>query len=253
MPPHFPTLPIVTPNPPRKTTAEKYGAMLPIGISGLVILVGMIGWFSWQLVAMRGVWHSIYVLHDANRPEPERIAAAVALSRDPRVNQRQRFEMVERQKGLPPRARYVLAESLTAEAAQNDPRAYALAIARSRGWPDWLRVLLARPIAYAAVSGTQFPTVALVELGQTGDDCLGAWVAFARVAGGDPSGEAILTRLAAKPGNAAANQARRLLDALHQQGGDRLRRLDEATTRLRVDQPGAAEVWAEPPRESDAP
>src|SRR5919112_355497 len=112
----WPSLPVIRVDTPRKTQAEKYGGLYYLGIAGLFVLVGLIGWFAYGVWSLRDVGARIYVLHDRRRPEAERIQAAGALARDPRVNQRQLWDMCVREQGLPPLARYLIAEALTAEA-----------------------------------------------------------------------------------------------------------------------------------------
>ena len=85
-------------------------------------------------------------------------------------------------KPLPELARYLLAESLTAEIVRADPRRYSLMVARSPGWPDWLRLLLVRPLAYGAAEGLASPREALVELGRHHDPAIRLWADFARSA-----------------------------------------------------------------------
>ena len=242
MPPIFPELPIVTPDPPRKSQAEKYGSMFTLGIAGLVVAVGLVGWFAFNLWAMRGIWDAVYRLHDAHRPEADRIQAAYSLARDPRVGQRQLYEMVELNRNLPPLARYLLAEALTAEAAEADPRAYALAVARSKGWPDWLRLLLVRPLAYGAGAGMAIPSAPLEELEHLDDPILPLWAAYARAAAGDARAGRSL-EAAAREGGPRAEQARLLREALRANGKERAEVLNRATRRLRSDHPGAAKVW----------
>src|SRR3954465_2449948 len=86
--PAFPTLPIVTPDLPRRSTREKYGGALYLGLAGLAAILALVGWFVHGAWSLREVWSNVYVLHDGRRPDAERIRAADALSRDPRVNQR---------------------------------------------------------------------------------------------------------------------------------------------------------------------
>ena len=140
----FPKLPIlgsVAVPPPRKER-DKYGGLYYLGIGGLVLLVVMVGWFGYRVWQLRGVWAKIYALHDANRSDEERVESAVSLSHDPRVTDRQLMEICLR-RDLPERARYVLAEAVSTEAVAADPRAFALTVALSQDWPDWLRLVLA--------------------------------------------------------------------------------------------------------------
>jgi hypothetical protein len=244
---NFPVLPIVTPgeSEPRLSARDKYGGLFYLGVIGLAILVTLVAWFAWGAWSMRAVWSNVYVLHDRTRPEAERIAAAYALSRDPRVNQRQYWDICLR-RPLPALARYLLAEALTAEAAASDPRGYALAVGRSEDWPVWLRLLLARPLAYAAAQGVPIPSRELRELrDRHHDPAIDLWVDFALAASRPADGEARaeLARAAASdiPDRALAQK---LLDALWSEGTERTRRLDEATRWLRTHHPEALKVWA---------
>ena len=83
---------------------------------------------------------------------------ASTLSRDQRVTDHQLMEICLR-RDLPDRARYVLAEAVSTEAVARDPRAYALTVARSQDWPDWLRLVLARRLAYGATRGYAIPEI----------------------------------------------------------------------------------------------
>src|SRR4051812_9837506 len=114
--PIFPTLPIITPEEVRRGDREKYGGLFYLGIAGLVVIVTLVAWFAWQAWTLRDVWTNIYILHDVHRGDPERVQAAYTLAHDPRVNQRQLWDNAL-SRSLPPLARYVLAEALTAEAA----------------------------------------------------------------------------------------------------------------------------------------
>src|SRR5262245_58073951 len=125
MPPIRSDLPIVTPDPPRRSQAERYGGLFALGIAGLLVLIALVGWFGWSAWSLREVWWNVYLLNDPGRSEADRIAAAVALSRDPRVSQRQRMDLCL-SRTPPDLARYLLAESLTSEAIAADPRGYAL-------------------------------------------------------------------------------------------------------------------------------
>ncbi len=247
--PHFPSLPIVVPDaaPPRRPAHERYGSLYTLGIGGLIVLVAMVGWFAWEAWSMRGVWSAIYVLHDRHRPEAERVEAAYLLSRDPRVGQRQFWDIALR-KPLPDLARYLMAEALTAEAASGDPNVYALSVARSVGWPSWLRLLLARPLAYAAAEGVAVPPGPLRELRDlhgSEEPAIALWADFALAATepSDAAARAALTAEAEGHGRTAA-LARKLADALQSQGADRVRRLDDATLWLRHNNPAAAQVWS---------
>jgi len=244
----FPSLPIVTPGPdpepPRRSQGERYGALLYLGAGGLAVAVGLVVWFGWSAWALRGLWSEIYVLNDPARGEAERVAAAYALARGPAANQRQRWDLALRT-GLPPLARYVVAESLTAEAAVPDPGGYGLSVARSEGWPGWLRLILARPIAYAAALDLPVARGPLAELRHGPDPTLALWADYALAEGddGDPAAAADLRRAAADPGpdRGLAGLLLRALEATRLQ--DRLDALDAATLDLRIHHPAIAALW----------
>jgi hypothetical protein len=193
---------------------------------------------------MRRVWADIYVLHDGRRTEAERIQAAFDLSRDPKVNQRQLWDMCLR-RTLPDLARYVLSEALTADAAADDPRGYGLAVSRSEGWPDWLRLLLTRPLAYASAHGRPVPRESLLELSRHPDPAIALWAQFALAASrdGDPEAGASLEAAAAREGP-DRELARLLLDALQDRSEARYATLDRATVWLRTHHPDASRLWA---------
>jgi hypothetical protein len=240
----FPSLPIVNPDLPRRPDREKYGAAYRLGIAGLVVVVGLVGWFAWGAWSLRSVWTNVYRVHDASRGEAERVQAAYALSRDPRVTQAQLWDIALR-KPLPPLARYVVAEALTAEAAESDPREFGAAVARSEGWPVWLRLLLTRPMAYAAARGEPVPRGSLVELARNDDPATALWARYALAAGpdGDAKSRSELRRAGAS-GGAEQGLAALLVEALDApREPDRLRALDEATVWLRRHQPDAARLW----------
>lgn len=241
----FPELPVVTPDPSprRRSPVERFGALFILGLLGLVVLVGMIAWFAVGVWSLRQVWRDTYVLHDAGRPLAERIDAAYSLSRSPHVNQRQFLEMSLR-KSLPDLARYVLAESLTAEAVSADPRGYALMVARSEGWPDWLRLLLLRPLAYEAGTGLSLPGEPLTELRRHPDPIVSLWATYTQaVAGhGDPEAAEALAREAAGSGP-LPELARLLLEAQRSTEPTRSEALDRATVWLHRHHPGAERTW----------
>ena len=121
----FPALPILPADEARRlTNVEKYGGLYYLGIGGLCVVLGLVGWFGYSVWTLKSLWVNVYVLHDRSRPDPERIAAAFAIARDPSANQRQRWD-IAMERNLPPLARYILAESLTAEAAEPQPPAHA--------------------------------------------------------------------------------------------------------------------------------
>ena len=205
----------------------------------------MIAWFGYSVWQLRDVWAEVYALHDSKRSDAERIESAIKLSRDPRVTDHQLMEICLR-RDLPDRARYLLAEAVSTEAVARDPRAYALTVALSQDWPDWLRLVLARRLAYGATRGYAIPEVGA---GRTGE-ALGP---------DDPSLGGLLAGRAARLENRRGRQARRSSahhgrqrqarrDALATRGTappkSAERRLDEATIWLRHHHPQAARSGA---------
>ncbi|MGP0067524.1 MAG: hypothetical protein ACLQGP_28510, partial [Isosphaeraceae bacterium] len=146
----------------------------------------------------------------------------------------------------PELARYLLAEAVSTESAARDPRAYAMLVARSEGWPDWLRLLLSRRLAYGAVRGYDIPREPLDELKRHADPMIRLWATFAMAAltpsNPDPTTTAELEK-AAGHADADGELAALLLAALHAPAGDRETRLDEATNWLRRHHPQAAKIW----------
>src|SRR5208282_2090035 len=131
----FPSLPIINnPQAPSRSQREKYGTLFYLGILGLIVLVTLVGWFGYRVWSLRDVWAKIYVLNDAGEPEARRIQAAFSLGHDPRVEQRQLWDLSLR-RGLPELARDILAEGIGPELVAEDPQGYVTAVARSPDWP----------------------------------------------------------------------------------------------------------------------
>jgi hypothetical protein len=239
----FPSLPIVTPDPPPRTQTEKYGLLLYIGFGGLVVLLYLIGWFGYRVWAMLPVWRNVYVLNDAKAPEGSRIQAAFDFSRDPRVEPRQLWDLCLH-RDLPDLARYILAEGISADLVAADPQGYASAVARSEGWPDWLRLVLTRPMAYAATRGHALSRERLAELCRLGDPQLRLWTLYALALQPhpDPDTKAEIEKLASEPGP-DRDLARIFEKALAAEGPGRLDALDEATYWTRSHHPGASRLW----------
>lgn len=241
----FPELPIITPSAEdRMSMTEKYGSLFYLGLIGLLVLIGLIGWFVYGIAANWSMWTNIYILHDTNRPDEQRILAADRLASDPRVNQRQYWDMVIRPE-LPSLARYRLAEALTAESTASDPAAYAKSVAFSTGWPDWLRVLMLRPMAYAVNRGISFSQEPIRDLQLMPDPFIKVWATYVQALqnGGDPVALKNLTEIAQGEGEPAG--VARLLDAsLHSVEPGRTHHLDEASRKLRKAMPEAASLWS---------
>jgi hypothetical protein len=137
---------------------------------------------------------------------------------------------------------------VSTEPVAHDPRSYALAVARSEGWPDWLRLLLARRLAYGAGRGYGIPREALDELRRHPDPMIDLWATYSLAvlprSGPDSALSAELEK-AARAQGPTGELAGRLLDALRATSEERERehRLDEATEWLRRHHPQAAEIW----------
>ena len=240
----FPELPVIDPGPPRLTLREKYGGLFYAGVAGLALSLGLVTNFAVELWRSRALWSAIYVLHEARRPDADRIRAAWVAAHHPSINDRQRSDIALR-KDLPPLARYVMAEALTSEAIRSDPKAYAVMVARSEGWPDWLRLLMARPMAYGVGEGYRIAWEPLDELRGRADPAIALWATYTRavMAPGDAPAARSLAESADRPGPFQPLAA--LLHAAAQADGEaRVRKLDDATRWLRAHHPEAREIWA---------
>jgi hypothetical protein len=244
----FPKLPVIVMDPPpqpQRTKGDKYGGLLYLGIAGLAVLGLLIGWFAYSAWQLRDVWAGVYALHDSKRSDAERIESALMLSRDPRVTDRQLMEICLR-RDLPDQARYLLAEAVSTEAVANDPRAFALTVALSPDWPDWLRLVLSRRLAYGATRGYAIPEVALDELAKNSDPMIRLWAEYSlAVMPGVKSGAAAKLVEAARADDENGKLASMLLAAKNAPPEERERRLDEATLWLRHHHPQALKMWRE--------
>ena len=227
----FPNLPIIPAEEVRKSQAEKYGGLFYLGVLGLVVLVGLIGWFGWGLWSLRQVWADVYILNDPVRSEPDRMQAAQRLALDPRFSQRQRFQLCL-DPHLPDQARFRLATSLTAEAVLDDPRAYTEAVAEFEQGPDRLRILLLRPMAYAADRVHIYRVTAMSKLLDQPDPLTRVWASFANASTrkGARTSAQDLTTYAEQPG-LIGEIASLLRNALERTGGARTEALDAASQR----------------------
>jgi hypothetical protein len=242
MPPPQSDLPIIQLDPKPRSSRERYGALFYLGVGGLSVLVCLLGWFGWNLWALRGVWSSLYVLHSPGRPEALRIHAAYTLAHDARMQQNHYWNDCL-DKSLPGLARYILAESLTADAMASDPKAYAEKVAFSEGWPNWLRYLLIRPLAYGAEVGITFPEKPLRTLSQHSDPAVRLWANYVLAASvRDAESERALATEAAGKG-LFKPLASHLQSALKTKEAERTYWLDLATRWLRVNHPEAKQLW----------
>jgi hypothetical protein len=239
----LPSLPIVTPDPPARSAREKYGTLFYAGCIGLVGLLALLSWFAYRAWTLREVWANVYVLHDAARSDDDRIQAAFSLSRDPRVEQAQLWELSLR-RDLPELARYVLAEGIGTELVASDPQGYVSAVARSEDWPDWLRLVLARPLAYASTKGHAISRERLGELCRRSDTILRVWALYALAVQPRPDPQTVVEiEQVARSSGPEHELAERLLAAVRVGETERIAILDEATLWNREHHPDASRLW----------
>ncbi len=224
----FPKLPIVSPaDLPPLSQREKYGGLFYVGIGGLVLLVAMLGYFAYAAWSLRDVWSDVYKLNDPHRPEPERLAAANRLAQSARLGDAQKLALAL-DRNLPDRARLALAEGVSAELAAGDPRGFSLAVARSPGWPSWLRLTLELNLARGVIRGYAIPPLALEELSHSEDPMIAAVAFFARtVARPEDADARKALELQAAGQGPAAEITRRLLEVLHAPAPRREAMIDE--------------------------
>jgi len=240
----FPSLPIINnPQAPPRSQREKYGTLFYLGIVGLIVLVTLVAWFGYRVWSLRDVWAKIYELNDAREPEARRIQAAFSLGRDPRVEQRQLWDLSLR-RGLPELARHILAEGIGAELVAEDPQGYVTAVARSPGWPDWLRLALARAMAYAASRGHAISRERLGELCRLDDPILRLWALYALAVQTRPDPHtAVEVERVARSSAPGHELAELLLAAIRTDEAHRLEILDRATLWNREHHPATARLW----------
>jgi hypothetical protein len=242
-PSSLPSLPIVTPDLPRRSQSDKYGSLFYLGISGLIVVITFVGWFGYRTWMLRDVWANVYVLHDAREPEASRIQAAFHLSRDPRVEQGQLWEMSLR-RGLPELARYILAEGIGSKLVAEDPTGYTTAVVMSPDWPAWLRLVLLRPLAYAATAGHTISREKLGELCRRDDPIVRLWALYALAVQNqsDPQTVVEIEHVAQADGP-NRELAQTLLSAIHSEEAQRFALLDQATAWNRTHHPDASRLW----------
>jgi hypothetical protein len=217
--------------------------MLYLGIAGLVVILSLVGWFGYRFWTMRDVWERVYVLHDDKATEDARLQAAFALSRDPRVEQRQLWEMSLR-RGLPELARYIMAEGVGADLVAEDPQGYVSAVALSPDWPAWLRLVLTRPMAYAATAGHAISRETLAELCRKDDPITRLWALYALAVQSKPDPETVvMIEKASKDGGTPKELADLLLSTLRADEAQRPAILDQATIWNRGHHPEASRLW----------
>jgi hypothetical protein len=246
-------LPIISAPDPfeRRTTAQKYGAAYYLGIVGLIVVVALVTWFATKVWTLWPVWRDVYVLHDEKRTDADRIRAAWRLAHNEDFTPLQAWQVVLR-KSLPPLARYVIAESLDARIVRQDPRAFALAVAYSKDWPDWLRLLAVRPLLDAAAEGVPLPAEAIHQLQNHPDSVIAAWATATEALRKDATpGEKAAAMARLEKTSRSDPPLRPLIIALKDAIGladdhsrpERLDAIDGATIWLRSHEPSARDVW----------
>ena len=242
-PSNFPSLPIINAPVPGRSQREKYGSMLYLGTAGLFVVFALVGWFGYRFWTMRDVWAQVYVLHDAKATDEARLQAAFTLSRDPRVEQRQLWEMSLR-RGLPELARYILAEGIGTELVAEDPQGYVSAVALSPDWPSWLRLVLTRPMAYAATAGHTISRETLAELCRKDDPIIRLWALYALAVQIKPDPQTVvMIEKASQEGGPLKDLADLFLSALRADETKRPAFLDRATEWNRSHHPEASRLW----------
>jgi hypothetical protein len=242
-PSRLPSLPIINPDLPPRSTREKYGLLFTLGIAGLVVLAALVGWFAYRAWSLRDVWAGIYVLHDRKEPEEKRLQAAYWLSRDARMEQKQLWELSLR-RGLPDLARLVLADGVGPDLVAEDPQGYVSAVARSPDWPSWLRLALARPLAYAATRGHAISRERLGELCRLDDPVLRLWALYALAVQPRPDPQTVVEiEQVARTSKPEHELADLFLEAIHADETLRPPILDRATAWTRDHHPETRRLW----------
>jgi hypothetical protein len=240
----FPSLPIINnPTAPARSLRDKYGTLFYLGILGLAALISLVGWFGFRLWSLRDVGTRIYVLSDGRESDARRIQAAFSLSHDPRVEQRQLWDLSLR-RDIPELARELLADGIGAELVAEDPQGYVMAVARSPNWPDWLRLALARPLAYAATRGHAISRERLGDLCRLRDPILRLWAlyALAVLPSPDPQTKVEIEQVAKSPAP-ERELASIFLAAISSDEPHRLEALNGATLWTREHHPATDRVW----------
>jgi hypothetical protein len=242
-PSKLPSLPIINPDLPPRSTREKYGLLFTLGIAGLVVLVVLVGWFGYRAWALRDLWAGIYVLHDRNEPEQKRLQAAYQLSHDARMEHGQLWELSLR-RGLPDLARLVLADGIGDDFVAEDPQSYVSAVARSPDWPGWLRLALARPLAYAATRGHAISRERLAELCRFDDPVLRLWALYALAVQPRPDPQTVVEiEAVSRTPKPEHELAELFLEAVRADESHRLQILDRATTWNKGHHPETCRAW----------
>jgi hypothetical protein len=206
-------------------------------------MVSLVGWFGYRFWTLRDVWSQIYVLHDVHESEEARIRAAHTLSRDPRVEPGQLWELCLR-RDLPDLARYVAGAGIGPALVAEDPWSYVSAVARSQDWPDWLRLVLAQPMAYAATQGHAISRERLGELCRQNDPILRLWALYSLAVQTRPDPQTVveLEKVAQSP-VPERDLAELFLRAVRSDERGRVEILDQATRWTREHHRETVQIW----------
>ena len=147
-------------------------------------------------------------------------------------------------RGLPELARYILAEGIGAELVAEDPQGYVSAVALSPDWPSWLRLVLTRPMAYAATAGHTISRETLAELCRKDDPIIRLWALYALAVQNKPDPQTVvMIEKESEEGGPLKELADLFLSALRAEESRRPGILDRATEWNRGHHPEAARLW----------
>ena len=147
-------------------------------------------------------------------------------------------------RGLPDLARLLLAEGIRDPYVAEDPQGYVSAVARSPDWPGWLRLALARPLAYASTRGHAISRERLGELCRLDDPILRLWALYALAVQSRPDPQTVVElEQVAQSTKPERELAELFLDAVHADEPHRFPILDKATLWTREHHPETRRVW----------
>jgi hypothetical protein len=117
-------------------------------------------------------------------------------------------------------------------------------VALSPDWPDWLRLVLARPLAYATTKGHDVSRELLGELCRQNDPVIRLWALYALAVESRPDPQTVVEiEQVARAEGPNRELAQLLLSAVRADEAGRLAFLDQATVWVRTHHPDARRVW----------
>jgi hypothetical protein len=201
----------------------------------LVALIGWVSWFAFRAWSMRDLWSNVAIIHDPRRPLEDRLTAARGVSRDPRVDPRQIWDMLI-QDGLPERVRSVLGTGLPEDLVRAEPGVVLGAVASRQDWPASLRLALLLKAAHAVRADGAWPVGPLRDLQVSDDPAIAMLASFVQAACfRDSAARARLERRAGDP--TSGEFARRLSWALEANDEHRRDELERAQSWLEANHP----------------